>query len=339
VAKKSKGGGEMKRKIINLWFLALVYSLSIGTLAANALDGTLKLLTLNLLFSKPTTALSSDNVTPRFDSIANYILAENIDCVLCQEVVGGQLAKKLGLTQKLNSSLDLLGKLENKYELSYHLANGIPLVFSVGNAIFCRKPIDIKWTVADSLPFASEITINGTDIKLRRVIMGSLLEVPGFGRLLLFNIHLCSGCPTEQRQAQIEEALAFISKVKNWAHLIYGNVPCVFAGDFNISDKFPNGSQDSSQEYALITNAGFQDAYAEDSSCIFNTSCCEVQTTQEGCTYAVDSNPFENDPSQKTRIDYFFHQGLTVNSASVVFRGTSDPFVSDHSGVIVEMSH
>jgi endonuclease/exonuclease/phosphatase family metal-dependent hydrolase len=330
----------MKRKIANLLFLMAVSGLLIGTLAANASGGQLKLLTINLLFSKPTTSLSSD-VIPRFKSIADYIVTEDIDCVLCQEVVGGELAKKLGLTQTLNSSLDLKNLLGKDYELSYHLANGIPLVFSVGNAIFCKKPIDIKWTVADTLPFASEVTINGTDIKLRRVIMSSLLEAPGFGRLLLFNVHLCSGCPTEQRRAQIEEALEFIGKVKKWARLLYGNVPCLFGGDFNISDK-AGGSADSLQEYELITNAGFQDAYADYGSCTFGTDCCEPDDdpsiVEDGCTYAVDNNLFENDPLQTTRIDYFFYQGLSVDSASVVFNSLSGPFVSDHSGLLVEMS-
>jgi endonuclease/exonuclease/phosphatase family metal-dependent hydrolase len=330
---------EMKRKIINLLFPVLLCSLFISTPAANASDGILKLLTLNLLFSEPTTSPSSNSM-PRFDSIANFILDENIDCVLCQEVVGGELARELGLTETLNSSLDLKSRLGNDYKLSYRLANGIPLVFSVGNAIFCKSPIDIKWTVAKTLPFASEITIKGIDIKLRRIIMGSLLEVPGFGRLLLFNVHLCSFCPTDQRQAQIEEALGFITTIKNWVHWVYGEVPCVFGGDFNIRDNADPG--DSAQvEYNLITGAGFTDAYAETNSCVFDSTCCipveNPSVVEPGCTFAVDDNPFENDPLQTTRIDYFFHKGLTADSAYVVFDGIKGPFVSDHSGVVVEM--
>jgi endonuclease/exonuclease/phosphatase family metal-dependent hydrolase len=332
----------MKRKIVVLLFPVLVYTLSLALVEGNASDGekTFKLLTLNLLFSQPT--------EPRFTAIADFIARNDIDCILCQEVVGGQLAKKLGLTQSMNSSLDLERDLETVlgtgYKFSYRLADGLPLLFSVGNAIFCKKSIDIKWTVSKTLSFATEITLNGVDIKLRRLIMGSLLESPGFGKLLLFNVHLCSFCPTDQRQVQIDEALEFISTVKNWVHWIYGGVPCVFAGDFNISD---NGTSTDSEEYNSIIDAGFTDAYAEENGCVFGYCCAPVDNplvVEQGCTFAVDDNPFESDPDQTTRIDYFFLQGVDLISAKVVFTGPNldgdkEPFVSDHSGVLVELPY
>jgi endonuclease/exonuclease/phosphatase (EEP) superfamily protein YafD len=52
----------------------------------------------------------------------------------------------------------------------------------------------------------------------------------------------------------------------------------------------------------------------------------------------VDDNPFENDPNETTRIDYFFLQGLEADRADVVFNGIKGPFVSDHSGLVVEFS-
>jgi endonuclease/exonuclease/phosphatase family metal-dependent hydrolase len=308
--------------------------------AANAAERIFKLLTLNLLFSEPSTSPSSGGVG-RFDSIAKFILEENIDCVLCQEVVGGKLAKELGLIEMLNSSLELKSKLGNDYKLRYRLVNGIPLVLSVGNAILCKKPIDIKWTVAKTLPFAFEITINGIDIKLRRKIMGCLLDVPDFGRFLLFNVHFCAACPTAQRQAQINKALKFIDTVKTCVRWFYGDVPCVFGGDFNIQD-VPKGSLVSvADEYNLITGAGFIDAYARTNGCVFQTDCCipndDPLTVEPGCTFAVDKNRFEYNPLKTTRIDYFFLQGLTAHSSYVVFNRIKGPFVSDHSGLVVEM--
>lgn len=336
----------MKRKIISLLLLVLMCSVSIVSAESDAEDEvTLKLLTLNLLFSEPTTSFSSDNI-PRFSSIADFILDKDIDCVLCQEVVGGGLAKKLGLTQTINSSLDLksdLNLLGLDYSLTYRLANGIPLLFSVGNAVFCKKSVDIMWTISQTLSFASEITINGLDVKLRRIIMGCLLRVPGFGKLLLFNTHLCSFCPSEQRQVQIEEALEFIKKVRYWVRLIYGKVPVVLAGDFNTHDTYPMFSVDPLYEYNLITKAGFVDAYADYTGCDFGNNCCisedDPSIVESGCTYAVDNNPFENDPNQTTRIDYFFLKELEAVLAYVVFDGTekNGPFVSDHSGVVVEL--
>ena len=332
----------MRIRSIALLFVICAAGIFITIPPTNAADGTFKLLTLNLLFSEPTTLLSSDG-EERFHSIADFIDNENIDCVLCQEVVGGELAKQLGLTETINSSLDLKSRLGDDYKLSYRLANGIPLVFSVGNAILCKKPIDIKWTVAKTLPFAYEISLHGIDIKLKRKIMGCLLDVPGFGKLLLFNVHLCAFCPTAQRQAQIKEALEFIDTIKAWVRWLYGRVPCVFGGDFNIED-FGSGSPASAaDEYGLITGAGFTDAYAAAESCRFQYDCCvpvddDELTVEPGCTYAVDDNPFEKDQLLTTRIDYFFFRRLTVESAEIVFSGAVEPFVSDHSGLVVEFS-
>ncbi|MBW2492567.1 MAG: endonuclease/exonuclease/phosphatase family protein [Deltaproteobacteria bacterium] len=315
--------------------------MSITIPAANATEKIFKLLTLNLLFSEPSTSPSSGGVG-RFDSIAKFILEENIDCVLCQEVVGGKLAKELGLIEMLNGALELKSKLGDDYKLRYRLANGIPFVLSVGNAILCKRPIDIKWTVGWTLPFAYEITFKKIDIKLRRKIMGCLLDVPDFWRLLLFNVHLCAACPTDQRQAQINKALKFIKTVQWFVRLFYGNVPCVFGGDFNIPD-VPKASPDAAaDEYNLITGAGFIDAYAETNGCVFQTDCCipdaSPLTVEPGCTFAVDDNHFENDPLKTTRIDYFFLQEFTADAAYVVFNGERGPFVSDHSGLVVEMS-
>jgi maltose 6'-phosphate phosphatase len=172
--------------------------------------------------------------------------------------------------------------------------------------------------------------------------MGCLLDVPDFGRLLLFNVHLCAACPTDQRQAQINKALKFIKTVRKFVRWFYGDVPCVFGGDFNIQD-VANGSPDAAaDEYHLITGSGFIDAYAETNGCVFQTDCCipadNPSIVEAGCTFAVDDNLFENDPLQTARIDYFFLQELTAKSAYVVFNSDRGPFVSDHSGLVVEMT-
>jgi maltose 6'-phosphate phosphatase len=331
----------MKRKITTLLLFVWVCSLFITIPAADAAGKIFKLLALNLLFSEPSTSPGSGGAG-RFDSIAKFILEENIDCVLCQEVVGGKLAQELGLIENLNSSLELKSKLGDDYKLRYRLANGVPFVLSVGNAILCKRPVKIKWTVARTLPFAYEITLHGIDIKLRRRIMGCLLDVPDFGRLLLFNVHFCAACPTDQRQAQINKALKFIKTVRKCVGWFYGDVSCVFGGDFNIQD-IPKGSPDAAaDEYNLITGAGFIDAYAKTNGCVFQTDCCHPEddpsTVEPGCTFAVDNNRFENDHLQTARIDYFFLQEVTPESADVVFNSNRGPFVSDHSGLVLELS-
>jgi endonuclease/exonuclease/phosphatase family metal-dependent hydrolase len=345
----------MKRRIAGLLEPLVVCSLFFTVLPpANANDFPLKLMTLNLLFSYPTDQHPEPGEQERFQIIANFITQKEVDCVLCQEVVGGKLAKQLGLTETLNSALDLksrLSRLGDDYTLRYRLANGIPLLFSVGNAIFCKAYIDILWTVARTLSFSSEVNIDGIDIKLRRKIMGCLLDnVPVFGKLLLFNVHLCAFCPSAQRQVQIDEALEFIEIVKAWVRWFHGEVPCVFGGDFNIRDQSSADRIGSAQgEYEMIINAGFVDAYAAIQECDFGSfvnGCCfpedNPNTVEAGCTFAVDDNPFEKDPDETARIDYFFlqpPQAFTVgeSAASVVFNGVGEPFVSDHSGLVIEL--
>ena len=172
--------------------------------------------------------------------------------------------------------------------------------------------------------------------------MGCLLDVPDFGKLLLFNVHFCAACPTDQRQAQVNKALEYIKSVKKFVGWFYGDVPCIFGGDFNIQDA-PRGSLSySADEYNLIAGAGFVDVYTETNGCVFQTDCCipdnDPLAVEPGCTFAVDKNPFENDPLQTTRIDYFFLQKLTADSAYVVFNSDRGPFVSDHSGLVIEIS-
>jgi endonuclease/exonuclease/phosphatase family metal-dependent hydrolase len=335
----------MRRRITKLSVIVVLFALFTAIpLAARSSDTSepLRLLTLNLLFSSPTMG--------RFDVIADYIETQEIDCVLCQEVVGGTLAKELGLTVTRNSAIDLDHLLEDRgldYRLRYRLANGIPFLFSVGNAIFCRRPIRILFTTSKSLPFASEISVDGIDIKLRRKIMACLLDnVPQFGNLLLFNVHLCAFCPSDQRRAQIDTALEFIRKVRSWVNRIYGAVPCVFGGDFNISEADGSGAE---SEYRKVTNFGFVDSYAAINGCGFGYCCVPDEHhsfTELGCTFAVDDNPFENDPDQTTRIDYFFitpeeafNLDMDGSTAFVVFDGNEGDFVSDHSGLFLELKN
>ena len=76
----------MKRKMINNLLLVFAGCLFTVMPAAGDDDGIFRLLTLNLLFSEPTTAPGSDGAE-RFDSIADFIVNENIDCVLCSEFI------------------------------------------------------------------------------------------------------------------------------------------------------------------------------------------------------------------------------------------------------------
>ena len=122
--------------------------------------GYLNVLTINVLFSE------IQDRDLRLNRIATYIknCGKPIDIILLQEVVGGPLSGTV------NSSLDLKNKLAEgdngiQYNLRYRLANGIPGLFTVGNAILSR--CKIIFTISKTLPFVTEEPFNGFEIPLR----------------------------------------------------------------------------------------------------------------------------------------------------------------------------
>jgi maltose 6'-phosphate phosphatase len=304
-------------------------------------DGLLKIMTLNQLFLTPTSAAPIPPVddATRLDVIADFVLDNEVDCLLSQEVVGGALAEHLGLSATLNSALDLKGRLGDDYWLQYQLANGIPAVFSVGNAIYCRRSIRRLQTFSMILPIQTEVVVDGIEVPLRRKIMGALLEVPDFGKLLLFNVHVCATCDPEERHVQIGAAVGFVEMVMAWTNLLHGRVPTVFGGDFNIHDPL-----EGEEQYDLIVGAGFRDTYSA-VHCGDSFICCDPDDHDENCTFAVNGNPFALGPTggggPPARVDYIFASpDLSGNilDSYVVFDGSivGDHFVSDHSAVCTE---
>jgi maltose 6'-phosphate phosphatase len=304
-------------------------------------DELLKIMTLNQLFLTPTTAAPIPPVddATRLDVVADFVLGNDVDCLLYQEVVGGALAERLGLTETRNSALDLKRRLGDDYWLQYRLVNGIPDVFSVGNAIFCKRSIRKLQTFSMILPIQTEVAVDGIQVPLRRKIMGSLLDVPNFGKLLLFNIHLCATCEPEERHIQIDAAVGFVQMVTEWTNLFHGHVPTVFGGDFNISDPL-----EGEEQYDLIVGAGFRDTYSA-VHCGDSFICCDPDNDDENCTFAVNGNPFALGPTggggPPVRLDYIFASpdlGGNILDSYVVFDGgvMGDHFVSDHSAVCTE---
>jgi maltose 6'-phosphate phosphatase len=270
-------------------------------------DGTIRLMTLNLLFSEV------DTREDRLDAIAEYVDSEGVDIVLLQEVVGGVLSGTV------NSALDLktrLWEMENDYDLSYRMANGIPGLLTVGNAVLSR--CHILWTVAKTLPFVSEEPWEGIEIPLKRRTMMSRVWVPGFGKVNVYNNHLCAFCSPEDRWEQARVAYKFLLTVEA---LVPGRNPIVLGGDFN--------TQDDSALYAAIASQ-FVDACAA----------APVQCDDD-VTFGAAGNPYTTDPA--VRIDYLFLWDLAVEWSEVVFdtpEVASDPssgFVSDHSAVVADV--
>jgi maltose 6'-phosphate phosphatase len=270
-------------------------------------DGSIRLMTLNLLFSEV------DTREDRLDDIAEYIDSSDVDIVLLQEVVGGALSGTVNSALDLKNRLWVLG---NDYDLSYRMANGIPGLLTVGNAILSRCPI--MFTLSKTLPRVSEEVFEGIEIPLRRRTIMSRVAIPGFGKIDVYNNHLCAFCSPEDRWEQAKVAYQFLLTVEA---LIPGANPIVLGGDFN--------TQDDSALYAAITSQ-------------FVDSCAAAPVPcDDDWTFGVPGNPYTSDPA--VRIDYIFLWDLVVQGSEVVFDTSEiagDPssgFVSDHSAVVTDV--
>jgi maltose 6'-phosphate phosphatase len=300
---------------------ALVHPLSKPAKASE--NGELIVLTINLLFSE------IKQRDERLNTIADYVAKNEVDLVLLQEVVGGTLARTI------NSALDLRRKLAHNYNLSYDLAyrmaNGLPGLLTVGNAILSRY--DISFTLSKALPFESEEIFQGVEVPLKRKVIMSRINIPGFGPVNLYDTHLCAYCDPSERFQQAEVLLDFIRNVEK---LIPGSNPIILGGDFNIADELINGD-DLAREYDLIIDSGFVDSYGAVNGC---TNCCG--SVENSCTYGVDDNPyafnlFTHQREETVRIDYIFLKGnYDILSSEVVFTGPND-WVSDHSALLTKV--
>ncbi len=242
----------------------------------------------------------------------------------------------------VNSALDLKNLLAEKgleYNLSYRLANGIPGILTVGNAILSRYKI--LWTISKTLPFVTEEPFEDFEIPLRRKVMMSRIKIPHFGKINVYNTHLCAFCdPIEERLEQAEVLMDFIRNVEDF--IWWDKNPVILGGDFNTNIN----NLDDKEVYNLILGEGFGDTYLTDGECPndLTLSCCQ-DYEDPGCTFAVSTdnpyaiNPFTKEPKLPQRIDYIFVKGLETLGSVVVFRsGTkNDPWVSDHSGVLTRI--
>jgi maltose 6'-phosphate phosphatase len=301
--------------------------------------GHVNVLTINVLFSEV------ENREDRLTIIADFMEqqereGEPIDVVLLQEVVGGPL------TGTVNSALDLKNLLAERgleYNLRYRLANGVPEILTVGNAILSR--CKITFTISKTLPFATEEPFEGFQIPLRRKVMMSRLIIPSFGTIHVYNTHLCAFCdPIEERLKQAKVLMDFIKDAEDC--IWWDKNPVILGGDFNANLNNP----DDTPVYDLIIDEGFVDTYAainecctsgpHDNGCI---NCCSEEELYKGCTFAVPGNPYAFNPftgeqEEPKRIDYIFIKGkrIGIENSFVVFK--VDPhWVSDHSAVLTRI--
>ena len=162
----------------------------------------LNVLTINLLF--PEIAIRED----RLRQIAAFAAQNKVDVILLQEVVAGLAANTENSAEDLRDILSLEQGLD--YEIAMALEAGSPASFAVANATLSRCAI-LRPRI-EQLPPASEVTIAGAFVPTARNLLMTLLDLPGFGRVSVYNTHLCAGCAVE-RAAQVEAILGAIAKI------------------------------------------------------------------------------------------------------------------------------
>ena len=286
-----------------------------------------KFLTINLLFSE------IDDRNNRLSAIADYVAGKKVDVLLLQEVVSGELVD----TQ--NSAEDLRDLLRDEHNLNYFLRTafetGVPSLLSTGNAILSR--FEIESSDNHSLPLATEEEFLGFDVKLPRNVILTRLLIPGFGKIDVFNTHLCSRCNIDEREDQLKEVFDFIEKFQNDTD---APRPTVLGGDMNFDIFANNGGE--RLLYDKVIAEGFSDAYAKyiiaaaSGQETLESLCENKDNADEHCTVGVS----DLDGSNARRIDYIFARnfGPPIQS-QVVFNPNApngvSPTVSDHAAVVV----
>ena len=307
--------------------------------ACNDLDdrGYAQILTLNLLFSE------FEQRDVRFQAIATFLagLADPVDFILLQEVVGGALA---GTD---NSAADLREVLEvttgEDYELRTVFETGLPGVLTNSNAILSR--CDIRFHFARFLPPSSEtFEFGDLTIPVTRNVMMVRVKVPGFGRLNLYNTHLCAGdCTVPELAEQAEAATDFVKDVERFFSF-FRRRPHILGGDFN-QDNFRGSSAPGVFGPELfiydriVSGEDFRDLYADAIGLPLNQLCENEAAADEHCTVGVSTL----DGNNARRIDYLFARGFgPVIDGRVIFNNEVDggigPGVSDHAGVLVRVN-
>jgi len=282
----------------------------------------LNILSINLLFSEIETR------DQRLEAIAEFAAKTPVDIILLQEVVGGTLV------HTTNSALDLQGKLNARahdYELHTAFETGLPGLLVVANAVLSRCEIDFK--ITKRLPRASELNFQGHDIKLPRNVMMTRINIPGSGKMNIYNTHLCAKCSADELSAQLDVLLPFIDKVEEF---FPRDNPVILGGDFNI-DRFRVDPFEERPFYDRVIDAGFTDAYAMNRP--LENLCAVAEQADIHCTVGV-STLDAGDAAR--RIDYVFVDKVKgVRESRVVFNTLVDPnqpTVSDHAGVFISVA-
>ena len=280
-----------------------------------------RILTLNVMQS------ASIPRETRFQRIVNFLAQKQtagqiVHVLLLQELSGGSVD---GTTDSGADLARMLAAAGMPYGYFTKPAFGWPsfLVFKVG--VMPRYRMLFTRATRLKAPLEYGVAFTG-----RKNVVMCGVNIPGFGRLNLYSVHVYSS-PLEWVYNQVSQLLSFVNTVDQ------NNPPAVtvVGGDMNFGV-----TPDTIYIYDLFGAQGFVDAYAAVNGC-GPAGCCQGGDFS-GCTFAVPGNPLAEPGSFTARLDYLFVKGRTkavvVVKSEVVFNGINGDWVSDHSGVLTEIA-
>lgn len=254
--------------------------------------------TFNIRYDNPEDSLN--NWQYRKDTVANFILAQDIDIIGMQEVLQNQLED---LKARLPEYAEIgVGREDGKTKGEYA-------------PIFFKKD---KFEILDSNTFwlsqyPDSIGFIGWDGACTRIATWAKIKDKRNGKIFMaINTHF-DHVGTEARR---KGALLIIDKIKE----IVGNEPAVLTGDFNVNEE--------SEAYKTITTNNFvlKDAH-------------KVASNKSGVDYTFH-NFGRLDPDNYDKIDFIFiTPQIKVNSSYIPKEADKNgQFLSDHNPEIVHLS-
>lgn len=254
--------------------------------------------TFNIRYDNPEDSLN--NWQYRKDTVANFILAQDIDIIGMQEVLQNQLED---LKARLPEYAEIgVGREDGKTKGEYA-------------PIFFKKD---KFEILDSNTFwlsqyPDSIGFIGWDGACTRIATWAKIKDKRNGKIFMaINTHF-DHVGTEARR---KGALLIIDKIKE----IVGNEPAVLTGDFNVNEE--------SEAYKTITTNNFvlKDAH-------------KVASNKSGVDYTFHNFGRLN-PDNYDKIDFIFiTPQIKVNSSYIPKEADKNgQFLSDHNPEIVHLS-
>jgi len=257
--------------------------------------------------------------------IADFVSKNHVDFILLQEAetYGGLIGPD-------DSTTALRKLLLKKHNMKFNMTSAADISIW-GNAILSR----CKITEANLRKINTPGTVgkgNKGKIGLNRNVLLAVVSIPDYGKVNIYNTHLCARCEKLERERQLDRALSWIEDTNLDSRIT------IFGGDLNF-DRFVNDGQEAYM-YERIIERGFKDAYANYPENIaegLNALCEYEDDPDEHCTKGVT----RIDDKNGRRVDYIFIKSpdsIKYADAEVVFNSIindEEPTVSDHAGILI----